>query len=384
MRVCSSRLWGGGRMLWSPLAIRDAGALESRPAGSVRAPMQSERRPATGRDRRLQVRVSVFAVVLAVAALTLVSCQADPGAGSAAGRGGGSGQGYGSIGAARAGTVAVVSAPLPGTTASYLGVFEIGAPSSVTPVHTFAATVGRWPNIVLYYSGWNEAFQSRFAAAVRARGGTVLVDLAPTGVSLWSVAQGQRDAFLNSYAHEVRSYGHPVIISFAGEMNGSWYPYGWTHTSPALWVRAWRHIVTLFRRDGATNVTWMWTVNRMTRGEGPIADWWPGASYVNWTGIDGYVYYRSDTFAGIFGPTISAIRRLTHEPIFIAETAVGQVAGQAAKIPMLFAGVKDYRLLGLLWFDVAQEGSIFKQNWRLEGHPAAVAAFRRAVTHYLK
>lgn len=332
---------------------------------------------------RFRVRVSAFAVaVLAVAALTLASCQDDPSAGSVARQGGG--QGYGSSAAPRAATVATASGPLPGTTASYLGVFENGVPSSVAPVRTFAAAVGRWPNIVLYYSGWNDAFQSRFAAAVRAHGGTVLVDLAPTGVSLWSIAYGQQDAFLNSYAHEVRSYGHPVIISFAGEMNGNWYPYGWTHASPALWVRAWRHIVTLFRRDGATNVTWMWTVNRMTNGEGPIADWWPGASYVNWTGIDGYVYYGSDTFAGMFGPTISAIRRLTHEPIFIAETAVGQVAGQAAKIPLLFAGVKNYRLLGLLWFDVTQEGSIFKQDWRLEGHQAAVAAFRRAVSHYLR
>ena len=336
-----------------------------------------------GRCLRFRVRASACAVaVLAVAALTLASCQDDPSAGSVARQGGG--QRHGPSAAARAATVATASGPLPGTTASYLGVFENGVPSSVAPVRTFAAAVGRWPNIVLYYSGWNDAFQSRFAAAVRAHGGTVLVDLAPTGVSLWSIAYGRQDAFLNSYAHEVRSYGHPVIISFAGEMNGNWYPYGWTHASPALWVRAWRHIVTLFRRDGATNVTWMWTVNRMTSGEGPIADWWPGASYVNWAGIDGYVYYGSDTFAGIFGPTISAIRRLTHEPIFIAETAVGQVAGQAAKIPLLFAGVKNYRLLGLLWFDVTQEGSIFKQDWRLEGHQAAVAAFRRAVSHYLR
>src|SRR5689334_7269234 len=70
--------------------------------------------------------VSALAVaVLAVAGLTLVSCQADPSAGSGA-RHGGPGPGHGSVAVTRAAAVATVSAPLPGTTASYLGVFENG------------------------------------------------------------------------------------------------------------------------------------------------------------------------------------------------------------------------------------------------------------------
>ena len=44
-------------------------------------------------------------------------------------------------------------------------------------------------------------------------------------------------------------------------MNGYWYSWGYLHTSPAVFVAAWRHIVTLFRARGARNVTWMWTVN---------------------------------------------------------------------------------------------------------------------------
>ena len=36
---------------------------------------------------------------------------------------------------------------------------------------------------------------------------------------------------------------------------------GYGKTSPATFVKAWRHIVTLFRVLGAGNVTWLWTVN---------------------------------------------------------------------------------------------------------------------------
>ena len=32
--------------------------------------------------------------------------------------------------------------------------------------------------------------------------------------------------------------------------------------------------------------------------------WWPGSSYVNWVGIDGYYYSPSDTFTKVFGGTI--------------------------------------------------------------------------------
>ncbi len=59
----------------------------------------------------------------------------------------------------------------------------------------------------------------------------------------------------------MRAYRHPVILSFGHEMNGYWYSWGYRHTSPAMFVAAWRHIVTLFRAAGARNVTWLWTVN---------------------------------------------------------------------------------------------------------------------------
>ena len=44
-------------------------------------------------------------------------------------------------------------------------------------------------------------------------------------------------------------------------MNGTWYSWGYRHTSPAVFVAAWRHIVTVFRAAGARNVTWLWTIN---------------------------------------------------------------------------------------------------------------------------
>jgi mannan endo-1,4-beta-mannosidase len=276
------------------------------------------------------------------------------------------------------------SSGLPTRPSSYLGVFEPGTPASYAPIQAFARMAGREPNVVMYYTTVGSVFPSAFAQEAHSHGATLQISIAPYGISMSAIAAGRDDAYLRSYAAAVRAFGHPVIISFAPEMNGKWYPWGWTHTSPRTWVQAWRHVVTLFRRAKASNVTWTWTVNQMTANEGPIADWWPGSAYVTWMAVDGYYYNRNTTFNGIFAKTIAAERKLSEKPIFIGETAIGQVAGQARRIPQLFAGVAHFRLLGFLWFDMAQSGTVFHQDWRLEGHRSAAAAFRRGIRRYMK
>ena len=73
-----------------------------------------------------------------------------------------------------------------------------------------------------------------------------------------------------AYAKAVRSYRHPVILSFGHEMNGDWYSWGYRHTSPATFVAAWRHIVNAVPPLDARNVTWLWTVNIIDASDGRI------------------------------------------------------------------------------------------------------------------
>ncbi len=266
------------------------------------------------------------------------------------------------------------------TADSYLGVYERGVPRSYSAVDVFARAIGRQPNLVLSFSGWNDPFQVPFADQARSHDAIPFIQMEPRGVGLAAIAAGRSDGYLISYARAVADYRYPVVIGFGHEMNGPWYPWGWTKVSPAVWVAAWRHVVTVFRRAGALNVTWIWTANVEGPGDGPLRAYWPGRRYVDWIGITGYLYFRLDTFAGTYGPTITAVRRFTHRPILISEAAAGQVAGQAAKIPGLFSLVRKDHLLGFVWFDAAQKSGIYHQDWRLEDHPAAISAFRRQLT----
>jgi mannan endo-1,4-beta-mannosidase len=271
---------------------------------------------------------------------------------------------------------------LPPDTASYLGVYARGVPKSYAGISAFQNAIGAPPDVVMYYSGWYVPFQHKFATTAAAEGAVPLVQMDPENISLAAIAAGKYDGYLFSYAEAVRAYAHPVILSFGHEMNGNWYSWGYKHTSPAVFIAAWRHIVTLFRVLGARNVTWLWTVNIINYAHGgkiPSPDpWWPGSSYVTWVGIDGYYLKPSWRFAPLFGPTITAVRELTGDPILIAETGAVPAADQSTEITDLFAGVRKYGLLGFVWFNSTNS---IRQDFSVSGS-AAIAAFRKGASGY--
>ena len=82
----------------------------------------------------------------------------------------------------------------------------------------------------------------------------------------------------------------------------------------------------------------------------------------------------------MFGPTITAVRALTRDPILIAETGARPLPGQPAKIADVFAGIHAYGLLGFVWFDATNyQGQDFSIS-----SPAAVAAFRKGASTFTR
>jgi mannan endo-1,4-beta-mannosidase len=277
---------------------------------------------------------------------------------------------------------ATVSPSLAKGKGEYLGVYEPENSSSYRQVTSFGHSIGRQPNIALYFSSWGEPFQRQFASTARVHGALPMVQIDPATASLANIAAGKDNVYLRSFAAAVRDYNSPVIVGFGHEPNGTWYPWGYNRVRPAVWVAAWREVVTVFREQLARNVIWLWTMNVSTTSPYPLHTWWPGRRYVTWTGVDGYYAGPSDTFDSLFGNSIAQIRSFTRDPILISETAVGPGTGNlAGDIGNLLDGIRRHHLLGPVWFDVG--GPQYRQDWRLEDHLGGVAAFRRAVRKYM-
>ena len=237
----------------------------------------------------------------------------------------------------------------------------------------FTTSTGIQPDIVEHYIRTNDPFDASFAGNAEP-----FIQIAPRDASLAGIAEGRYDGWLTSYAKSVAAFQRPVMLGFAPEMNGNWYAWGYTHASPADYIAAWRHVVTVFRQAGASNVTWVWTVNVVMQGwhlSSP-AMWWPGDAYVGMIGIDGYYYGASQTFSNMFGPVLSEVRKLSHKPVLISESSAAPAAGQPAKIADLFKGASANKLAGVIWFDL--KGN---QDWQLST-PASLSAFRAAVQKY--
>ena len=273
----------------------------------------------------------------------------------------------------------MVHASLTPEPAAYLGVFEPGAPPGYAELASFGQAAGRQPNLVGYYSGWAQPFDMSFAQTIRRHGVIPFVQIDPTDASISAIAAGTYDDYLRSYADSVRNFRHAVVIGFGHEMNAPWYPWGYKHVPAATFVAAWRHIVTLFRGQGADNVTWLWTLEADQAGTGPIASWWPGAQYVTWVGIDGYYYRSSDTFASVFGKTIDQVRAFTSKPVLLSETAVGPRPASSPRSRTCSTGWPHTRRSGWCGSTRSQHGGLYHQDWRIEDNLQAQISFRLGV-----
>jgi mannan endo-1,4-beta-mannosidase len=209
-------------------------------------------------------------------------------------------------------------------------------------------------------------------------GAQTVIELRPAHLSIVQIGNGDGDTWLRQvFAAGIESFGKPVTISFAPEMNGQWYSWGHGRTKPADYVRAWRHVHDLlFGTKAGPLITWLWQPSAIHFSTPSPRPWWPGSKYVSEVGLDGYYVSPIDTFQIIFGQTIKLVRSLTSRPILVGETAVGATTGHAAAdIANLFAGVHRYHLRGLVWFNIKQDAGKYHQDWRLQDHPRILRQF---------
>jgi hypothetical protein len=263
-----------------------------------------------------------------------------------------------------------------------LGVFNRGAPANAEAVAGYTATVGRQPEIVLWYRSFgNPLLSSGEMSTLTATGQSPIVTWEPYNQSLWDIAAGNYDPYLRRSAQIAGSWGGELAIRFAHEMNGNWYP--WTG-SPSAYVAAWRHIVTVFREAGATNVRWLWSPNVDRTGSMPFPAYFPGDEWVDYVGLDGYNWGATrgnqwSSLKKVFASSYATITQLSAKPLIITETSSSEIGGdKAAWIRNGFMKTipQDFpRVIGVVWFNASKE-----DDWRIASSQGALDAYREVVS----
>lgn len=265
-----------------------------------------------------------------------------------------------------------------------LGAYIPGATDRPALVDRFERKTGRRPAILMYFRRFREAraFDLRTLRRVHGEGAAPMVTWEPWDQSLSDIASGRYDAYLRSEARAARRWGRVILVRFAHEMNGYWYPWGEPASTEATYVRAWRRVVRTFRREKARNVRFIWAPNADTGGERMIRRLYPGDRWVDWVGMSGFGWggrwdWRQP--GDVWGWTYRLLVRLSDKPVMIAETGAGEVGGDKASwIRRAFGRdlPRMRRVRAIVWFDERDQYADF----RVDSTRTALRAFRAAVT----
>jgi hypothetical protein len=212
------------------------------------------------------------------------------------------------------------------------------------PVRTVDANLGRHSRLVHWYVPWGASWGTfeyqrplldniHGYSSVGEWGSVPLITWEPwappfsrngTDVPLTAIAAGQFDAYIDSWAAGLRDLSYRVLLDFAHEMNGDWYPWGSgvNGNTADQYIAAFRHVHDRFALAGATNVRFVWNPNNTSTTTGAAA-FYPGDAYVDWLAIDAY---NSDwawaTPYDEIAPIYGVLSQLSPEkPVMLAEVA---------------------------------------------------------------
>ena len=248
-------------------------------------------------------------------------------------------------------------------------------------ISTFEHRIGRPLAIDQLYVPWGNEFPMQVVRWDLGRGSVPMISWAGTHTN--QVAAGVYDRQFRARAVELRDLHRPVMLRWFAEMDGG--QYRPIVASPASFIAAWRHVHDIFVRAGASNVIWVWCPNALHFVNGVAQQYYPGSSYVDWVGADGYNWAPTlkrapwRDFASIFS-TFYRWGLSVGKPMLIGEYGVleRKPGDKAAwyrqtdnEVRTRFPDIK-----ALIYFNSDLDG----YDWRITTSATALAEFRAFAT----
>jgi hypothetical protein len=304
-------------------------------------------------------------------------------------------------------------------TGAYIDFGDTEDDVTLEQIEGFEKLIGKHQAIVASSSYWGEqTFPSANLDVIWRHGSIPLIfwspwdkpyaeDAGPDQFSLPSIIEGKWDAYIDAWADGARLFKQPLFVSFANEMNGTWFPwsghfYGAGENvpgsdperfqGPETFKKAYRHIVDRVRARGANNILWVFHLMNYSypqEGWNMADDYYPGAAYVDWLGLSVYGQQYADDSWSPFPPLLewpyTELTRLdATKPIMLAEWGVGEFPKTGSKSQFIadaFVAMKKYPRLkaAVFWHERWQNEDDTYSNLRVNSSPEALEAYRVGV-----
>ncbi len=302
----------------------------------------------------------------------------------------------------------------------YFGMYTDQAPFNWATFDATSKKIGVEPNLVGYFSGWDEDFRANAVTRSWQQSRLPLMTWESRPISagnnsnsapdysLPTIIGGGFDAYLHKYAKDIVATGLPLVIRLDHEMYGTWYPWSELNGSNKPingnnvgdYVTMWRHVHDIFQQEGANDlVIWLWApniVNNMQPASHAtqqfLGGYYPGDGYVDWVGLSGYLRppWRTGndfTFGYTFDRSLDQLRTLTTKPILLAEVGASETDGHKPTwVKSFFDGFADPKnadIIGFSWFSLAITsyvgGERSTNDWRIDSRADSLAAFATGI-----
>jgi endoglucanase len=264
------------------------------------------------------------------------------------------------------------SANLPLASRVLIGSYTHGGVwSGMDAFHQLEAAVGRKMDIIHWYTNWNNEFEIKVVTAATYAGQLPMISWQNNQQPLENIIAGHYDDYIRRWANDAKTYGQPVYLRPFPEMNGFWTSW---YGQPQTLVVAWKHIVDIFRAEGAHNVYWVWSPNVTddpTVEANRMEHYYPGSDYVDILALDGYnwgnlkSYTAWESFESLFAESIARLEALGPE----------HGGDKAQWVREMFASTAFPRLEAVVWFNENKE-----TDWRVDSSAETLQAFRDSLS----
>jgi hypothetical protein len=209
------------------------------------------------------------------------------------------------------------------------------------------------------------------------------------------IINGDFDDEIIQWAKDAKKYGKPLLVEFAPEMNGNWFPWSGAFNGrekgAKLYVEAHRYIVELMKDEKADNITWMFHVNAVSE---PDMNWnrmkayYPGDDYIDWIGMSVYGSQKPGwewtNFTGVFQKAYWEMEKISKtKPLAIAEFGAVEDPASGSKPDWIKEAFETIiggyypRIKAISYWHSSfdnSDGSI--SNMRIDSSPEVLSVFR--------